>query len=509
MSLILIKSFLPEIFFSICILFQLLFNVSVIKNFGNNFPIVDKEVFTQTCLLLVGVLFLTYNSRLQVVASNSLLLNDLSCLSIKSFILVCSLCVLPLVYRSLTLQNLNFFEFFSVFLLSTFSTLLLVSCHDFIMIYLLLEMQVLCYYILASFKRGSAFSTESGLKYFIVGSFFSCVFLLGCFILYMSLGTLNLSNIQILLSFPLLGQFLYLKQCILFGIMLVFITFFFKISCAPVHFWSPDVYDGSPLSSSIVFGVLSKVAIFYVIVKCIYSFSILFFDVQNIFMCSGIFSLFIGTFFALRQKRLKRLIIYSSIAQTGFMVISLSTGNFVGFISLYFFLFIYILTSLLLWNNLVQFTDSHTQSNGFYSREASPIFVSNLINLNKSNRVLSLQLCLGLFSLAGIPPFCGFLAEIIIFHSLVNSGYIFVVLLVVAISSISVYYYIRLVKVMVFEKNHKSVFSSSGQVVFFNLTVDLRMCISTLSIFFLFFFFLQPEFLLNFCSLLVIDMCGV
>jgi len=352
MDAIVLKSFIPEIFLSLALLLQLMFNAQLVNNLRLNFPLIDKEVFWQTFFILFCVLILLYNLEITTYFSTFLFVNDESSRLIKISFLLSALLVLFVILRSFALQNLNFFEYFSIFLLSILSLLLLVSSCDLISTYLVIEMQALCFYILASFRRNSAFSTEAGLKYFIAGSFISGIFLLGASLIYGSLGTLNFNNLSLLLSFSLHNELIYIKMFSIIGILLITITLLFKIAAAPFHFWAPDVYEGAPLSSTIIFSILPKLVIFSFFIKWLCIISSLFYSINSFFIIIGICSVFVGTFFALTQKRMKRLVIYSSIAQIGFLVAGLETGSVNGFTSIFFFFIIYIISSFFIWNHI-------------------------------------------------------------------------------------------------------------------------------------------------------------
>jgi len=140
------------------------------------------------------------------------------------------------IWQSFTYQNLNFFEFFILFFFSTFASLLLVSSYDLLSTYLLLELQALCFYILAGIKRNSTFSTEAALKYFLTGSFFSCVFLFGVLLIYSEFGTTNYYYLNLLTLFVYNGVFENINFLVLCGTLLILIAFFFKLAIAPFHF---------------------------------------------------------------------------------------------------------------------------------------------------------------------------------------------------------------------------------------------------------------------------------
>ena len=267
MDFLILKSFFPELFLSLSILLQLMFNARLVNNLSFNFPLFNKEIFWQTFFILLCVFLLLLNLKIEGFFSTFLFLNDESSRLIKLMFILSCLVVSFVLLRSFVLQSLNFFEYFSILLLSILSLLLLVSSCDLISTYLVIEMQALCFYILASFRRNSAFSTEAGLKYFIAGAFISGIFLLGASLVYGSLGTLNFNTLSLLLSFNLNTDLIYIKMFSLVGILLITITLLFKVAAAPFHFWAPDVYEGAPLSSTIVFSILPKLVIFSFFIK--------------------------------------------------------------------------------------------------------------------------------------------------------------------------------------------------------------------------------------------------
>jgi NADH-quinone oxidoreductase subunit N len=261
----------------------------------------------------------------------------------------------------------------------------MISASDLIIFYLAMEMQALCFYVLASFNRESVFSSEAGLKYFVSGSFISGFFLLGVSFIYGSTGTINFNAINLLTSFDFATYSDELRLIFLTGVILVTCTLLFKLACAPFHFWSPDVYDGAPLSSTLIFSVVPKFALFYFFIKWLNCINVFFDDISILLLIAGILSAVVGTFFGLTQKRLKRLIIYSSIAQTGFLVASLSLGNLEGMTSVYFFLIIYLLTSILMWGHVITFYSFYSKVATFNSSAISSIFISSLSNLSRSS----------------------------------------------------------------------------------------------------------------------------
>lgn len=505
MDSVILKSFIPEIFLSIAVLFQLIFNSRLINNVNFNFPLIGREVFWQTYFILFCVGALLLNLKIEGFFSTFLFLNDEGGRLVKILFVFFTIMALPSVFRGFEVQNLNFFEFFSVLLLSIFSLLVLVSCSDLISAYLVIEMQALCFYILASFRRNSAFSTEAGLKYFISGSFISGIFLFGCSLIYGGLGTLNFHNLQLLLAFPFTDDFSTLNFFVLSGVILVTITLLFKLAAAPFHFWAPDVYEGSPLSSTIIFSIVPKLVIFNFFIKWLCCISCMFGDVKDLLVLSGILSVFFGTFFAIKQKRMKRLVIFSSIAQVGFLIAALSTNTISGFSSVYFFLFIYLLTSILVWNHVALFYTFQKIIFNFSNKTPSSLFLSGLSNFFKTNSVWAFSFILIFFSVGGIPPLSGFLSKVVVLFSLVEGDQVLCALFLIMISAISVFYYIRIIKVIFFESKKIQSKNDMFQTVFRTGLFEMDCLVLSICLFGLIGLFFYPTTLLLICQYIVLN----
>ena len=505
MDFITLKSFLPEIFLSFCILIQLVFNAYLITDLKYNFPILDKEILSQVFFILVCVLILLFNSKIEGYFSNLLFLNDSGSRLVKLLFVFSCLSILLILIRSFKLQKLNFFEYFSIFLLSILALLLLISSTDMISAYLVIEMQALSFFILASFRRSSAFSTEAGLKYFISGAFISGIFLFGCSIIYGALGTLNFLNLSLLLAYPLEETYTSLNFFILIGIILITITFLFKLSVVPFHFWAPDVYEGAPLASTIIFSIIPKFALFNFFIKWLSLILGVFPVIADFLFFCGLLSVFVGSFFAIRQKRVKRLLIFSSIAQVGFLISALSVNTLSSLTSIYFFIIIYILTSFLIWTHISLFYDFKNRIIILKKKEQSPIFLSSLSNFFNLNPLWALSFAIIFFSIAGIPPFSGFLSKIFILFSLIEVNNILGALVLVLISAISVFYYLRVIKIIFFESKHINVNKDQFQVVFNSAFLSFECLLICLALFLLIFIFFYPSYFLLSCNYIVLS----
>lgn len=509
MDLITLKSFIPEIFFSCAILFQLIYNIVVVNNLKLNFPLITKEVFFQTLFILICLAFFYSDLKIEGFLSNFALVNDESSRVTKLIFILISIVSLFLIKEAFNIQKLNFFEYYSILLFAILSLLLMISAGDLLFFYLTMEMQALCFYILASFNRTSVFSIEAGLKYFISGSFISGFYLLGCSFVYGGLGTLNLHDINLLTIYDIVSYSDKLNVLVLIGTVLITSTLLFKVACAPFHFWSPDVYDGAPIASTLAFSVLPKLALFFFFIKWVNSLNILFKSINDILLIFGIFSAFIGTFFALNQTRLKRLIIYSSIAQTGFLVVSLSVNTIDSLTALYFFLFIYLITSILIWGHFIVFSRFNYNIAKFYEKNLDSLFLSSLANLFKTNSFWAFSFLLIFFSIAGIPPLTGFLSKMLVIYGLVSAGYLIGSIFIIIISAVSVYYYIRMIKIIFFEplkESRKTINDST--IVFFDNSLDYIYFLFAFLLFVLLVLFYFPTLLLAICQYIVLNSFG-
>jgi NADH-quinone oxidoreductase subunit N len=339
--------------------------------------------------------------------------------------------------------KINRYEFF-VFILVVFlgSSVLLMS-NDFLVFYLALELQSLTFYLLASLKKNSPFSVEAGLKYFMLGAISSGFLLFGVVLIYGLTGTINFFNLSLLLIGLDVNSY-FLAYPIIFGIFLVFTFFFFKLAAAPFHIWSPDVYEGSPLVSVLYMAVIPKFVFFLVLSRLIF---FVFYEVFLIFdyyftfviILSFIFSIFN----ALQQKKFKRFFAYSSISHVGFMLMALNSLSVIGYVSFYFYLYVYTLMNLFVWCLLIVLKNPF--KNGLHS------FILNLANLSKVNFALSFSFFILLMSMAGIPPFIGFFSKFWVFLSALQSKQYFCLFFAIFSSIFSTYYYLRVVKIIFFE----------------------------------------------------------
>ena len=229
---------------------------------------------------------------------------------------------------------------------------------------------------------------------------------------------------------------------------MICISLFIKLSIAPFHFWSLDVYEGSPNTTTFFFAVVPKIALFILLMRlCYVSFYQIFVeDFQMYFFILAVLSIFVGSVGGLEQRKLKTLLAYSSISHTGYLLLSFSTGNIEGMQMMFYYLVIYMISGLCFWSIYLFLR----QKRSFYFDKSNKE-LGDLVLLNTSNPMLALIMAITLFSMAGIPPIVGFLAKLGIFMVVVKSSAYLVAVFSILFSVISTFYYIRLIKILYFE----------------------------------------------------------
>jgi len=337
-------------------------------------------------------------------------------------------------------------EFCCCVLLAICSLIFLASVLDFLSLFLCIELQGLSFYILASFRRTSDFSIEAGVKYFITGAVASCFLLFAISLIYGVCGTLNFMELKLFCENLNSSHNSRDVLSLQLGLFFFICAFLFKLGVAPFHFWVADVYEGSPTHVTAFFSLVPKASLFIVLFRIFFDTFFCFFSLwQPIFLQSALLSVAFGTFGALVQRRLKRLLAYSTVGHTGFLMLAVSSFVSFGTSSVFNYLTIYLITTIALF----LFVLNVRERNCFTE---NPTFFEAL-GIVKTNPMLGLGLALPLFSLAGLPPFVGFFAKFQMFLASINAGFFLAPVLTVFLSVIASYYYIRIVKVHFFEES--------------------------------------------------------
>lgn len=474
-----IKVFFPEIFLAFAILIILIYGVLIATSLTYNYPLINKNIYFFVCYVLFLTILLTYSSPIDyaLVFQKTFLHDDLSRIA-KLFVLGTSIATLVLSQSYIQNSQINNYEYFLLILFSVLGLSLLISSYDLISAYLAIELQALSFYVLASFQRRSVFSTEAGLKYFILGAFSSGLLLYAFSLIYGVTGTTNLINIK---NFCLDTNF---DGANIIKVAIIFLIagFLFKIAAFPFHMWSPDVYEGAPTSTTIFFAIVPKLAIVTFFVRLLFFSFSAFADVwENLLLFSALGSIAYSAFVAIKQDSLKRLLAYSGIGHVGFMLLPFTTNSCDGIQALFFYSLIYMITSIPTWGLVIA---------SLKGKKNSQNNITILAALPTTSPALALIGALAFFSLAGIPPLAGFYAKVFVFFSAIKSSFYFVAFVVLAISVVSTYYYISVVKTIYFEKDKNW--------IFYNQISKEKSILLAISFVLLIFLFFNPNILLLF-----------
>ena len=419
---------LPELFLSIAIMFLLMLGVFIKKSF--------KLVNLLTILSLIFAIALVLNQPNEIIKifNGSYIIDKLS---IFMKVLTLLFCVFVLLLSKDYIKNnsIDKIEYPIIILASTLGMILMISSYDLIVFYLGLELQSLCLYILASFKRDDERSTEAGLKYFVLSALASGLLLYGCSLIYGFTGSTNFEIISENLSEGNTGA--------VFGMVFIIVGLAFKVSAVPFHMWTPDVYEGSPTSVTSFFALVPKIAALTVFIRFMY---VPFINVishwQTIIIFLSIASMILGAVAAIGQSNIKRLMAYSSIGHMGYALAGLAPGTNAGIHSTIIYLTIYLVMNLGAFGCIFMMK----RENVFHEK------INDLSGLSKNHPMLALGFLIILFSLAGMPPLAGFFAKFYIFMAVIEAKMYTLAIIGLVTTVVSAFYYLRIIKVIYFDE---------------------------------------------------------
>ena len=357
----------------------------------------------------------------------------------------------------------------------------LISSSDLVSIFLSIELQSYGLYLLSTLYRNSELATSGGLTYFLLGGLSSCFILLGTSLLYANSGTTNLDGIYVVTSISdlahassvvgditkdLNNQVLdwYKSDYINISFLILSVGFLFKVSAAPFHFWSPDVYDAIPTIVTTFVAIVAKISIFIFFLELVhYSSNSLFnyeFSWTTSLLVSSLLSLIVGTVLGLSQVRIKRLFAYSTISHVGFILLALSINSIESIQAFIFYLMQYSISNLNAFVILISigfslfyYVNKTDEYKELSEKDNSPIqLISQLKGYFYINPVLALSLTITIFSFVGIPPLIGFFAKQMVLSAALDSGYVFMALVAILTSVISAVYYLNIIKQIFFDQ---------------------------------------------------------
>jgi NADH-quinone oxidoreductase subunit N len=329
------------------------------------------------------------------------------------------------------------FEYPVLIMLATTGMMMMISANNLIALYMGLELLSLASYVLAAFNRDSARASEAGLKYFVLGALSSGMLLYGSSLVYGFTGTTSFSGIAQALTAHGAGIGM------VFGLVFVIAGLAFKVSAVPFHMWTPDVYEGSPTPVTAFFAAAPKIAAMALLTRTMIGpFGHIVADWQQIIIFVSIASMALGSFAAIGQNNIKRLLAYSSIGNVGYALVGLAAGTPEGVQGVVVYMMIYLIMTLGTFACVLAM-----RRKGLMVEE-----ISDLAGLARNHKALAFVFAMLMFSLAGIPPLAGFFAKYFVFLAAVKAGLYVLAVIGVVTSVVGAYYYLRIVKIIYFDE---------------------------------------------------------
>lgn len=427
-------------------------------------------------VMIAGVLLLRGSWDTAYTMNNMLVIDSFSNV-FKLMILIGLFLSLALSVQYIYQERIARFEYPILMLLAGIGMLFMVSANNMLSFYMALELQSLSLYILAAFHRNSLRSGEAAAKYFILGALSSGMLLFGISFVYGFVGSLDFQQIQSVIS-----DLEQIPPGAVIGMVFILAAVAFKISAAPFHMWTPDVYQGVPTSVTAFFAIVPKIAVLGILVRLLFvPFEGASDQWMQIIYLISVLSMAVGAFAGLVQENIKRLLAYSSIGNMGYALIGVVVGTKMGIEALAIYLFIYMIMTAGIFSIILNMRVDGLAVNR----------ISDLAGMSKTHPLLSYCMALFMFSMAGIPPLAGFFGKFFIFKAAIDAEFYILAVLGVCISVISAFYYLRIIKVMFFDDS----------TVPFDQQMGLeRRVILLLSMIFLIGFAFWPNFVLETAS---------
>lgn len=372
-----------------------------------------------------------------VTAFNGMFVRDGVAEILKVFSLLSTALVFVYAKPYLIDRKLFIGEFYTLTIFAVIGIMLLVSAGNLITVYLGLELFTLSSYALVALNRDSRMSSEAAIKYFVLGALASGMLLYGMSMVYGATGTLDLAHLHTAAAVTTMPHLL------VFGLIFMIVGIGFKLGAAPFHMWIPDVYEGSPTAVTIFIGSAAKLAAFGMAYRLLATgMGDLAQHWQLMLACLAVLSLAIGNVVAIVQSNLKRLLAYSTISHMGYLLLGLVNAGPEGYAAALFYAISYALMSTAAFGVILALARV-----GFECEE-----IDDLKGLNQRSPWAAFLMMLVMFSLAGVPPMFGFFAKLLVLQAAIHAGFMWLAIVGAVFAIIGLYYYLRVVKVMYFDK---------------------------------------------------------
>jgi NADH-quinone oxidoreductase subunit N len=392
--------------------------------------------------LVIGLFVLIVGSNERAETFGGQFVNDGFAVYLKVLVLAGAALVLILSSDFLHHEGIERFEFPILALFSTVGMLMMISANSLLALYLALELQSLPLYVMAAFHRDQTRSTEAGLKYFVLGALASGLLLYGCSLVYGFTGTLSFEGLAQLFQ-PGADGVLEVSTGALIGLVFIAAGLAFKLAAVPFHMWTPDVYEGAPTPVTAFLAAAPKVAAMGLTLRVLYEpFGQWAGEWQQIIVFISIASMLLGSFAAIGQTNIKRLLAYSSIGHVGFAMVGLAAGTQDGVYSVLVYMAIYLVMTVGIFGCVL-----------LMRRHGAALEqIDDLAGLAGHQPLLAAAIAIFMFSLAGIPPLAGFFGKLYVFMAAIEAGLVPLAVIGVLASVVGAYYYLRIVKVMYFDE---------------------------------------------------------
>ncbi|GKT12198.1 MAG: NADH-quinone oxidoreductase subunit N [Thiomicrorhabdus sp.] len=393
---------------------------------------------TQISLLVVAFLIFTSFSLEQVITFDGSFVRDSFSDVLKLFTIVVSMGVFFFSREYLMQQKFYSGEFFVLGLFSVLGMFVMISAHNMITMYLGLEIMSLAIYAMIALRKDSAHALEAALKYFVLGALATGMLLYGFSMIYGATGSITFPEIAKIISEGNADS-----TVLAFGVVFVVIGLAFKLGAVPFHMWVPDVYQGSPTGVTLFLGTAPKIAAFAMLYRLLAEgMPNLVHDWQQLIIMLSILSMVVGAIVAIVQTNLKRMLAYSGIGHMGFLLLGVIAATPEGYAASMFYVVVYAMTGVAGFGMIVALSRTGNEFD----------LIENFKGLNARNPWLALMMMIIMFSMAGIPPFIGFWAKIIVIEEVVQAGFTWIAVVAVIAAVISAFYYLKVVKAMYFDQ---------------------------------------------------------
>jgi NADH-quinone oxidoreductase subunit N len=433
---------LPEIFLIVAAMGLLLVGVWHVEPDSGG-RAVSARLIARLGLLTLAVavvLVLVVGGRAPLLSFSGMFIVDEFVVFFKVLVLLAAALSLFIARDYMELHDASRFEFTVLMLFASVGMLMMISANDFLALYIGLELQSLCLYVLAAFQRDDIKSAEAGLKYFVLSALASGLLLYGITLIYGFAGATNF-DVLARASEQYTGEGS--PVGVIIGIVFILSGLAFKLSAVPFHMWTPDVYDGAPTPITTFFAVGPKLAAMALLLRVMMGpFAEMVGQWQQIIVLISIASMLIGALGAIAQNNIKRLMAYSSISNVGYALIGLAAGTSDGISSVMVYMALYLAMTL----------GAFTCILGMRWRDKMVIGVTDLAGLSKTHPAMALAMGIFMFSLAGIPPLAGFFAKVYVFFAAIDAGLWGLAIIGVLTSVVAAFYYLRIVKIMYFDE---------------------------------------------------------